>query len=772
MKKELFYYLAGILSLTLSGCCDEHIASQQSEKELGIIQATTAEVTNSRAHLATNNCVFWDSQDVIGIYSDIQNTITPYKYVSSTDENAIFSPQQTTVKGNKFYAIYPYNTFFSAQKNMVTMEIPANQSYYPDSFDPYNCPMVAQSTDGNFHFLQTTGIVRLKLSGSIRVEKITLQGNNQEKICGPGTINIGISEPTFSLINEHSGTSITMKPSNIKLSEIHETSFHFIIPAQTFSKGLTFTISGTKNDGTPILLTKRTEKSITVNRSVISSFTSIDVDEELNTEDISEKEALIALYKATNGDNWSNHTNWCTDKPLSEWFGLTVSNNHVTSINLPWNNLDGEIPDEFFSLSKLFHLNFEGNQLTGDLPLEISKWVGLRFLGLSNNHFTGSIPATFSCLTNLTYFSLESNELTGTIPAELKEMPNWSSVIKNRLEPQLPGYGFTYPATVNMISLGQNLYLHPEGYALELRLNEKRLLTIDEIKETTKHIYEQFNDRFDFINFIYNVLNPNELGVSIAAEFGVINNTIEGIGAYPVNTSAEYSSNGTLKGFIVTYSHNGLGAIIHELGHYWGAMQLGQETIDNSGKGMEELAHWGISNVNGLLGGFDEKTLERNVDGNPKKYKAASSIGEQYGYFAPQASGSQYYAPIELYLMGLIPKEEVPDILLFKDVWGTSSENPLTNGIFYAEREETITIDDIIARYGERKPSYQDSQKSFRMLTLVITNNPVNDKEWKNIIDMQTLLEAEKGNNGTISFKEATKGKASIKITGIDEERK
>lgn len=72
MKKELFYYLAGILSLTLSGCCDEHIASQQSEKELGIIQATTAEVTNSRAHLATNNCVFWDSQDVIGIYSDIQ----------------------------------------------------------------------------------------------------------------------------------------------------------------------------------------------------------------------------------------------------------------------------------------------------------------------------------------------------------------------------------------------------------------------------------------------------------------------------------------------------------------------------------------------------------------------------------------------------------------------------------------------------------------------------------------------------------------------------
>ena len=29
-----------------------------------------------------------------------------------------------------------------------------------------------------------------------------------------------------------------------------------------------------------------------------------------------EREALIALYKATNGDNWTNNTNWCSDKPV------------------------------------------------------------------------------------------------------------------------------------------------------------------------------------------------------------------------------------------------------------------------------------------------------------------------------------------------------------------------------------------------------------------------------------------------------------------------
>jgi hypothetical protein len=30
------------------------------------------------------------------------------------------------------------------------------------------------------------------------------------------------------------------------------------------------------------------------------------------------REALIELYNATDGDNWKNNTNWCSDKPLDE----------------------------------------------------------------------------------------------------------------------------------------------------------------------------------------------------------------------------------------------------------------------------------------------------------------------------------------------------------------------------------------------------------------------------------------------------------------------
>ena len=37
-----------------------------------------------------------------------------------------------------------------------------------------------------------------------------------------------------------------------------------------------------------------------------------------------DREALIALYNATGGPNWSNNTNWLSDAPLDQWHGVTT----------------------------------------------------------------------------------------------------------------------------------------------------------------------------------------------------------------------------------------------------------------------------------------------------------------------------------------------------------------------------------------------------------------------------------------------------------------
>ncbi len=91
---------------------------------------------------------------------------------------------------------------------------------------------------------------------------------------------------------------------------------------------------------------------------------------------------LVAFYNATNGNSWSNNSNWLSN-PLTSWFGLTVVNFKITEINLPSNNLVGNIPAELTSLQDLTRLNVAGNLLTG-VP-NFSSLPSIAQIALENN---------------------------------------------------------------------------------------------------------------------------------------------------------------------------------------------------------------------------------------------------------------------------------------------------------------------------------------------------------------------------------------------------
>ena len=52
------------------------------------------------------------------------------------------------------------------------------------------------------------------------------------------------------------------------------------------------------------------------------------------------------LYRATDGGNWSDDTNWLTDAPLGDWYGVEVDENgRVTALRLGgWDNTAQELP--------------------------------------------------------------------------------------------------------------------------------------------------------------------------------------------------------------------------------------------------------------------------------------------------------------------------------------------------------------------------------------------------------------------------------------------
>lgn len=50
--------------------------------------------------------------------------------------------------------------------------------------------------------------------------------------------------------------------------------------------------------------------------------------------DPTDRAALEAIYRATGGDNWTHNTNWMSDAPLEDWYGVEVTAGRVTRLRL------------------------------------------------------------------------------------------------------------------------------------------------------------------------------------------------------------------------------------------------------------------------------------------------------------------------------------------------------------------------------------------------------------------------------------------------------
>lgn len=114
-----------------------------------------------------------------------------------------------------------------------------------------------------------------------------------------------------------------------------------------------------------------------------------------DNEGMTEREILIAFYKATDGDNWTNNKNWCSDKPLGEWYGVTTDDEgHVTKISLSGSIVTSTGESIKFglkgsanlsNLSKLEDLYLSHNELTS---LTVENCPNLYRLSCSYNALT------------------------------------------------------------------------------------------------------------------------------------------------------------------------------------------------------------------------------------------------------------------------------------------------------------------------------------------------------------------------------------------------
>lgn len=137
-----------------------------------------------------------------------------------------------------------------------------------------------------------------------------------------------------------------------------------------------------------------------------------------------ERAALVEFYKAAAGEEWLDKTNWCSNKPLGEWYGIkTNEKGRVISVDISYNGEKGDIAKILPPLASLkeltkLALGSNGTNIYGILPSDINELTKLEYLDLTV-WLEGKLTSEFTRLKNLKRIELRGVEVSEAIFKEM-----------------------------------------------------------------------------------------------------------------------------------------------------------------------------------------------------------------------------------------------------------------------------------------------------------------------------------------------------------------
>lgn len=173
--------------------------------------------------------------------------------------------------------------------------------------------------------------------------------------------------------------------------------------------------------------------------------------------------ALLSFRYSIINDPRNVLSNWNSyDQTPCHWNGVTCEApgtldafSRVTGLSLPNSDLLGSISAHLGVIQHLQSLNLSGNSINGSIPLSLYNVSSLRTLDLSNNLISGELSELVGGLNNLDSLNLSDNALGGKIPINLTTLHNLTvvSLKNNYFSGDIPG-GFD---SVEVLDLSSNL---------------------------------------------------------------------------------------------------------------------------------------------------------------------------------------------------------------------------------------------------------------------------------------------------------------------------
>ena len=235
-------------------------------------------------------------------------------------------------------------------------------------------------------------------------------------------------------------------------------------------------------------------------------------------------------------------------------------------------------------------------------------------------------------------------------------------------------------------------------------------------QEIAREFIKNHTDDYDFM-VVFSNFDFTMPASEAKAYYLEVKNDTQGIGKALFDDSNFYGSNGKLQGIIdmgnVVNRFSGiadpkfeetLSTLAHEQMHRWGA---GVKFRDAGG------------NISTALIGKDGVHWRYLLDSDASLMYGNDWQDNKDGTFT-STGGERYYSALDLYLMGLYDKSQVPQMLLIDNPAIDPTKLPEV-GTTISGTAKYISIDDIIAAEGERVPNASASQKAFKTAFILIT---------------------------------------------------
>lgn len=182
--------------------------------------------------------VVWSQDDKISVWDGTRNNCFTVD-ASTIDGGSASFVGDVSGEATRFVALYPYSDKASFDDLSITVKLPANQNAVAGGYDPECAFCAAVTEDETLQFHHLVSLFKITLSkDQTDVKKITVKGNNQERLAGAFTAVMDLSG-LKSVFVKNTATDAVSVSGDLPAGK----SFYLAVPGNIrFSRGITVSL--------------------------------------------------------------------------------------------------------------------------------------------------------------------------------------------------------------------------------------------------------------------------------------------------------------------------------------------------------------------------------------------------------------------------------------------------------------------------------------------------------------------------------------------------